>query len=266
MKYYLKKNNNDIQYFFINLDKSVDRLNCFKKSFEYLFKNNLIKRISGKCPANLNDNNIYNNINCKFNNLIYKRTIEIGELGCSISHIRCILNVLKNNYKYAVILEDDIIPINNNYNDEIKNIIENAPDDWSIINLLNSNPNMINFFKNTNKLYINKICNCKNDCLCIINYIYSTCSYIINQKYCKIFLKLYYDQNNKNFNIKNTYFLSDIFLYYYKNKLIDGFYQYKYSPFYLNYTKKSCIHNNSSIYQKKCNKDIEYINSLKKII
>jgi GR25 family glycosyltransferase involved in LPS biosynthesis len=244
-KYILKKSESDIKYLFINVDNKVDRLNYLKKNLKYLFENNLINRISGKKSIDLHDNIIYNNILCKYNiNIDSNRKLLIGELGCVISHIKCVLTALKNNYKYTVILEDDVIPICEDYHNKIKNIIINAPKDWSIIQIINMNPSIIYFLKKSNKLYNNKLCNCKKDCICIINALWGASAYIINQKYCKLFLETYYDKKNNIFDFTNNkYFLSDCILYHNENKIHTGYYQYKYSPFLINDNIKSTIVN-----------------------
>ena len=57
-----------------------------------------------------------------------------GALGCLLSHIECINDAKKNNYKTILILEDDFIIIDN-YNEEITSLFNNIDNKWDMIYL-----------------------------------------------------------------------------------------------------------------------------------
>ena len=178
-KYVLKKNyNNNIHYYFINLDRSIDRLDAFKNNFSYLFENNLITRFIGvdisKKKKDTKDHIL--NIDIGENSFIintkkYKDLkLKDGEIGCALSHINCILLGLKRfKNEYAVIFEDDIKPYVDDYQKRIINIISNAPRDWTIIQLITTNPKIHNLLKEKKKSYISTKTNSEfyfNNCWC----------------------------------------------------------------------------------------------------
>lgn len=66
-------------------------------------------------------------------NLHKFRHLNIAEISCTIKHIIAIEKVANQNDEYCLILEDDAIPIENNFFDEIEKLINNAPDDWDSI-------------------------------------------------------------------------------------------------------------------------------------
>lgn len=77
--------------------------------YEDIYKRNYIYKLFKKYNINYNliivdriDKNIYNRL-CGDNK------ISETELGCCLSHMWCLLNILKNNYENAIIFEDDII-------------------------------------------------------------------------------------------------------------------------------------------------------------
>lgn len=66
-------------------------------------------------------------------NLHKFRHLNIAEISCTIKHIIAIEKVANQNDEYCLILEDDAIPIENNFFDEIEKLIDDAPDDWDSI-------------------------------------------------------------------------------------------------------------------------------------
>jgi hypothetical protein len=57
-------------------------------------------------------------------------------IGCSVSHRKAIKTFYNTSKKeYALILEDDAIPINSSYMEETELAIKNAPSDWDMIKL-----------------------------------------------------------------------------------------------------------------------------------
>lgn len=66
-------------------------------------------------------------------NLHKFRHLNIAEISCTIKHIIAIEKVANQNDEYCLILEDDAIPIENNFFDEIEKLIGDAPDGWDSI-------------------------------------------------------------------------------------------------------------------------------------
>jgi GR25 family glycosyltransferase involved in LPS biosynthesis len=44
-----------------------------------------------------------------FDKLVIKNQISVAEFGCCMSHMWCLMDIVKNNYKNAIIFEDDVI-------------------------------------------------------------------------------------------------------------------------------------------------------------
>ena len=117
--------------FYINMDKSLDR----KKYMEDQFKNINVNfhRIKG-----LNGNNIENG---KIDGVNFKNNFNLSnsEIGCTISHLKAIKKAYDYKCDVAIICEDDVNFITCTLNPDIKYIINNAPKDWEIIQLI-TNP------------------------------------------------------------------------------------------------------------------------------
>jgi glycosyl transferase family 25 len=119
--------NDKLQYpiYWINLDKSTDRhtymLNQFKK---YNIKHHT--RINAVDGNNISSNRY----------IIPKNNLSSGQLGCLLSHINSIKQAYDENKQYALIMEDDIcICTVHKWNTTIKNIINETPNNWEIIQL-----------------------------------------------------------------------------------------------------------------------------------
>lgn len=115
--------------YWINLERSVDRrdnmMNLFKnKQFENI-PNIRINAVDGK-TLNLEDY------------FITKPTIELtnNQYACLLSHLIAIREFEQTNYNIALIMEDDAsMDYKEFWNDNIKEIVAQAPSDWEIIKL-----------------------------------------------------------------------------------------------------------------------------------
>jgi len=96
-----------LDIYVINLKDRIDRKNTLIKLFE-TFKNI---------------------------NLIFIEAVkhEIGSIGCSLSHKKCIQIAKDNNFKNIIVIEDDCAPVNifEEKLINIKNFLETY-DDWDI--------------------------------------------------------------------------------------------------------------------------------------
>jgi len=114
------------EIYLLNLDKDTERLNEMSKK---LYPNRF-HRISGIHGNHANLDNYPEIV------LAAKYLTPKSAIGCALTHRKAIKTFLDNsNLDYALILEDDATPINNNYMEEIRNAIQNAPSDWDIIKL-----------------------------------------------------------------------------------------------------------------------------------
>ena len=204
----------DIIYW-INLDRATER----KKNMENILKkfpvkNERISAVDGK-KISLKELLTY---------FIKKENIENSinryEYGCLLSHLNTINKFSKTDYKYALILEDDISLEYVKYWDrKISNIIKDVPDNWDII--------MLNYMCSDiikQKYQLNNI------------NIASTQAYIINNSTAKKFINKYYinyKYDLTSFDIYNA----DIFLF-----NILKTYCYKYPYFTYSIENDSFIH------------------------
>lgn len=61
------------------------------------------------------------------------RIINPAEISCTIKHILAIEKIAHQKENIGLILEDDAIPIENNFVDKIQQLIDTAPDNWDSI-------------------------------------------------------------------------------------------------------------------------------------
>jgi GR25 family glycosyltransferase involved in LPS biosynthesis len=171
---------NNFDFYVINLDKDVDRL---KEIEENLYPNKFI-RVPGVYGKEMN---FENNTDIFFTS---RYLVPKSVLGACLSHQKAIKTFLNTSSKdYAVILEDDAIPNNTNYMNEINDAINNAPSNWDLIKL--------DFFPN----YTNQFNR---------NFSLLATAYIINKKGANKYLenKIFYypdfDMNFYNLNLYNN--------------------------------------------------------------
>lgn len=75
------------------------------------------------------------------------------ELGCCISHLWCLYQILKNNYENAIVFEDDII-LHKNFTNEFLNVYNNNPTlDFLLLGAHDFNFSKSNYKNIKNKLY-----------------------------------------------------------------------------------------------------------------
>ena len=156
-----KKNwvDNNLDIYFINLDKSTERRKGMEKQLTE--KNFNFKRFPAIFGKNINKN--WNNLLTKnfetidFNGNIYLN--KKGSLGNFISQLTCWYNFYKNSpKKYLMVMEDDII-LNYDFNkdiiyDKIKNLNEK---NWSMVKFFCFDRRDGSRYKNFIKARCNKI-------------------------------------------------------------------------------------------------------------
>lgn len=115
----------EVKIYYINMDDSLAR----RKAMESSFKKDSLIRISALNGFYWSDGFQEDNNKYKWKSYIYKIFKENGilasvktnfinltppEVACNFSHIRALRTFLKTNDKYAIILEDDVEPIDPN--------------------------------------------------------------------------------------------------------------------------------------------------------
>lgn len=95
-------------------------------------------------------NNIYDNKKAKELNR-YNRAMKLGEIACSMGHKAIYENIVLNNLKRVLILEDDVI-IKDEGLQKIESIFQQLPNDWDILYFdynKNENSNLRTWLKKT---------------------------------------------------------------------------------------------------------------------
>ena len=125
---------NDIsKIFFINLDRRPDRYEHFLKQCD---DNNIefskIERFRALDGETYKFNNEEKQlfINADYRTQNYAKKI----MGNQLSHYYILKDMIKNNYKYIIIFQDDII-FRNNFINELEKVIKNIPNNAEIINI-----------------------------------------------------------------------------------------------------------------------------------
>ena len=184
--------------YWINLDRSTDRRIHMNTIFQdAAFKNSHIERISavdGKNP-----NIVYPKLN-----FMYKQKNDY-EYACILSHLETIRRFSRSNHDVALIMEDDItLDFKPYWRKSVREIMENAPADWEVIQLCyiingnQTNPKKFNLYQR----------NIRNNCVSAAAYLikkqaakklvndiymdgkYNLEHYIIHHADCYIFSKL----------------------------------------------------------------------------
>jgi len=117
---------NIFDIYVINLDKDKSRL---EEMTQKLYPHHFI-RVPGIYGEEINvnkDEDIF---------FLSRHFTPKSAIGCNLSHRKAIRTFLNtSSCDYAVILEDDAIPVDPNFMDEIKKSIQNASSDWDMIKL-----------------------------------------------------------------------------------------------------------------------------------
>lgn len=235
---------------YINLDKDIKRkqhieneLNKYKLSYT---------RISGitcnkKFIKNIKQQPVIgnlNNINFKFDGRIKK----YSTLGCFLAHLHAIIHIKNNLIGNTMILEDDMdFTLINDFNNQINEIIKNAPPKWNVLKLHCSNSFQI---KNLYNKWLNgeHYSPVTEDNIIISP---SAGCYIFSENGIKKFYDMFYNKDENRWDIKNNYILSDVVMF-----SVGNVYSYNF-PLFLNYiTPSNNYNNNINLYEIKSNKTI----------
>ena len=96
-----------IPTFVVNLERTPERkvyMNRLLSQFNFLDVS-FIKAIDGKC---LSEEELTNRFDRKLAYQRYGRNLNVGEIGCTLSHYQCYQKILREKLSYVLILEDDV--------------------------------------------------------------------------------------------------------------------------------------------------------------
>lgn len=162
-----------IPTFIINMKRNIDRKKSMIEKIKYTGLNNFkfVKAIDGKTDLCNHNFKVQDNTN-----------INIGEIGCFLSHSKTWEYIVDNNIEYALILEDDTT-FNTCFNFYMNYIMQN-------IHLYKSYDLIkINNFRNINNE------SCLDNIMLKVNYIYNASSYIISKNGAKKIMELKPNEN-----------------------------------------------------------------------
>uniref|UniRef100_A0A6C0JL67 Glycosyl transferase family 25 domain-containing protein n=1 Tax=viral metagenome TaxID=1070528 RepID=A0A6C0JL67_9ZZZZ len=214
----------DIIYW-INLDRATDRkINMTTMLNDPVFTDVPNKRISATDGTKKPDD-LHNKVDVK------NTSASVAEYATLISHLDAIKEFSKSEYNIALIFEDDVtLDYKKYWKKTLKQIIDNAPNDWEII-MVGYNygnltpPTELGDWKHTDNEYINE-------------HAWGAYSYIINKKAAKKLMKMCHKQNYYELN-ERVHPSSDVYIY---NELLT--YVYKYPMFTYRSDNDSYIHSN----------------------
>ncbi len=136
----------------------------------------------------------------KENNITLQNCRSLGEIGCYCSMRRVWKDILQNNYRYSLILEDDT-RINekdiSTFKSQIKTLIENAPLNWDVIylHLHNRHDKLYPARKVLDKIENEYVWGINRDPAYSLG---STIAYIVNRNFAE---KMYVFSKNMNFPV-----------------------------------------------------------------
>ncbi len=118
--------------YYLNMDKDTDRLNTLMKEQDTYInaKMTRIRGFNGKLIKNRQTDTIDG---VTFVN--YYRDLSNSEIGCCVTHLMAINTAWKNGDQMAMIIEDDISFCSTAIIPDLQTVINNAPDDWDILQL-----------------------------------------------------------------------------------------------------------------------------------
>lgn len=119
--------------YYINMDKNRDRLqNILREKETYL--NADMFRIKGFDGSKIKNKEQDTVDGVGFVN--HYTNLDKGAIGCCLSHLIAIYNAWEIGDEIAMIVEDDISFVSTGVIPKIENIVNNAPDDWDILQLV----------------------------------------------------------------------------------------------------------------------------------
>ena len=132
-KLYPRKKLISIPVYYINMDKSKDRNEWM---IQQLSKNvERYHRVSGINGSNIQNKNHDTIDGIEFYNDF--KNISLSEIGCTLSHLKAIHMAYTNGENMAIIMEDDVyVDMTNLLENSVEEIVENAPEEWEILQLV----------------------------------------------------------------------------------------------------------------------------------
>lgn len=233
---------------YINLNRSIDRKKLMEAQFSKY--NIMFERIGAIDGGEINNikNGSIDDMKYIIRNI--KTRYSKYQLGCLLSHIKALKYAQTLDTDCVIISEDDtIFKYMDRWDVSIKDIVENGPKDWNIIQLYTSGTEIIKKYLDGDNRYIKKDMNDYN----FINHCCSTGLYIVSKKGINAILNKIY--KNNTIHLSNlTKIVADHIIY-----TLDESYYYT-KPMvctYDGYIKSTIDKRGMNIYGMNCNKFLE---------
>lgn len=219
------ENPEKLKIYFINLDRSKDRLEQMIKQCSNL-RCIRIEAIDGK--------NFEENYEDELEYKVKNKKLRKNDIACFLSHVKCLKEIIDNNITYGIVLEDDVI-LPNNFMERLKEIKDELPENYDILYLGGTRICGEKYTKNLLKQkQINKNCNA------------GAFSYIISTKCAKKIIKrINEDGIYKMYDHQLREYFPELDVYYINPPLIDHDFEIesarierKYNEKYINRSKE----------------------------
>ena len=128
----VKNTGSDIATYIINLDRSKERYNYIKNYVNDLGLH--VERVSAVDGLTLAEKEINQKVELKTYKLFFGHAPNKGTIGCYLSHIKTLETFLNSNFKFALILEDDVSFNPNALKVMLENLVRNSHL-WDVVNL-----------------------------------------------------------------------------------------------------------------------------------
>lgn len=129
--------------FVINMSGSRERWLNISSQLDAL--NLQYERIEGIDASKLSPEELSKYYSYKENKNLFPRPLMVGEIGCHISHIKCWLEIVRQDLDFGVVLEDDAI-LSGRFSSAIK-LLQEHPFEWDFIRLQPETKNRILYFQ-----------------------------------------------------------------------------------------------------------------------
>ena len=144
----INRNLCNIPIYFINMERSVDRLHSMIKQIDFYKIQNIhrVEAVDGSQILNkYNDFYTFSNGEMLHFDITHFNDYSMGELGCVLSHLNTIKCSYERGYEYCLILEDDVyLGLIMLWDKTLCDVINNAPVDWGILQLFAGNTRVTN--------------------------------------------------------------------------------------------------------------------------
>jgi glycosyl transferase family 25 len=124
-----------MKFFIINLPRDVKRRELIIDDMEkYNLNFSIIEAVDGRI---FSDEDVKKYYNEKKSIQLFNNKLNLGEIGCALSHIKVYEKMVAEGIPSAVIMEDDVCIVDDKIDELLRNLEEKYPADFPVVVLLN---------------------------------------------------------------------------------------------------------------------------------